>query len=54
MTQAIRQLLYNVSPFDEVTLLGVIVLVAVIAVASAGVPAWRATLIDPQISLRSE
>jgi predicted lysophospholipase L1 biosynthesis ABC-type transport system permease subunit len=54
MTQAIRQLLYNVSPFDGVTLLGVIVLVAVIAVASAGVPAWRATLIDPQISLRSE
>lgn len=54
ITQAIRQLLYNVSPFDGVTLLGVIVLVALIAVAAAGVPAWRATLIDPQISLRSE
>jgi putative ABC transport system permease protein len=54
MTQAIRQLLYKVSPFDGVTRLGVVVLVALIAVGSAGVPAWRATLIDPQISLRSE
>jgi ABC-type lipoprotein release transport system permease subunit len=35
-------------------LLGAIALVAVIALGAAGVPAWRATRIDPQTSLRSE
>jgi putative ABC transport system permease protein len=54
ITGAIRQLLYNVSPFDGMTLLGVVALVALVAVAAAGVPAWRAAIIDPQVSLRSE
>jgi ABC-type antimicrobial peptide transport system permease subunit len=54
VTGAIRQLLYNVSPFDGVTLLGVVVLVGLVAVAAAGVPAWRATRIEPNVALRSE
>jgi putative ABC transport system permease protein len=54
MTGAIRQLLYDVRPFDGVTLAGVIALVVFVSVAAAGVPAWRATLIDPLVSLRSE
>ncbi len=53
-TGAIRQLLYDVRPFDGVTLAGVSALVVFVSVAAAGVPAWRTTLIDPQESLRSE
>jgi ABC-type antimicrobial peptide transport system permease subunit len=54
MTSAIQQLLYDVRPFDGVTLAGVIALVALVSVAAAGVPAWRATRIDPLVSLRGE
>jgi predicted permease len=54
VTGAIRQLLYNVSPFDGVTLLGVVGLVALVAIAAAGVPAWRATRIEPVAAMRSE
>ena len=44
VTGAIRQLLYGVRPLDEVTLAGVVALVAVVAVCAAGVPAWRSEL----------
>ena len=54
VTGAIQNLLYGVRPLDGVTLLGVVVLLVGVAVAAAGVPAWRAARIDPQISLRSE
>jgi putative ABC transport system permease protein len=54
VTGAIRGLLYGVRPLDGVTLAGVVALVAMVALGAAGVPAWRATRIDPQTSLRSE
>jgi ABC-type antimicrobial peptide transport system permease subunit len=54
MTGAIRQLLYNVRPFDGMTLVGVVGLVALVSIATAVIPGWRATRIDPQVSLRSE
>ncbi len=54
LTRAIRELLYGVQPLDAVTLSGVVALVALLALAAAGVPAWRAARIDPQTSLRSE
>ena len=54
VTRAIRELLYGVQPLDGVTLAGVVGLVGIIALGAAGVPAWRATRIDPQTSLRSE
>jgi len=54
MTSAIRQLLYNVRPFDGITLLVVIALVGLVSVVASGVPAWRSTLIDPQVSLRAD
>lgn len=53
-TRAMEGLLYRVQPLDSLTLLGVVALVAVVALAAAGVPAWRAANIDPQTSLRSE
>jgi predicted permease len=54
VTRAIRELLYGVRPLDGATLLGVVGLVGIVALAAASVPAWRATRIDPQTSLRSE
>jgi predicted permease len=53
-TRAIRQLLYEVSPLDRVTLLGVIGLIAFISIAAVSVPAWRVTRIDPNLSLRCD
>ena len=53
-TRAIREMLYGVRPLDGVTLAGVVGLVAMVALSAASVPAWRATRIDPQESLRSE
>jgi predicted permease len=54
ITRAIRELLYGVRPLDGVTLVGVIALVGTVALGAASVPAWRATRIDPQTSLRSD
>jgi putative ABC transport system permease protein len=54
VTGAIREMLYGVPPLDGVTLVGVVALVGIVALGAAGVPAWRATRIDPQTSLRSE
>lgn len=54
VTGAVRDLLYGVRPLDGVTLVGVVGLVGMVAVGAASVPAWRATRVDPQTSLRSE
>jgi predicted permease len=54
VTGAIRELLYGVRPLDGVTLVSVVVLVAIVALSAATVPAWRAARVDPQTSLRSE
>ena len=51
---AIRQLLYNVAPFDLSTLLAVIALLALVSIAAAAVPVWRAARIDPNASLRCD
>jgi predicted permease len=53
-THAIRELLYGVRPLDGVTLVAVVVLVGIVALGAAGLPAWRVTQIDPQTSLRNE
>ena len=54
VSRVIRELLYGVHPIDGLTLAGVTVLLAMIALAAAGVPAYRAARIDPQTSLRCE
>ncbi len=54
LTRAIQQMLFGVQPLDAVTLVSVVGLVAIVALGAASVPAWRATRIDPQTSLRSE
>src|SRR5262249_24376352 len=46
--------LYAVSPSDPLTFLSVAVLLAAVALAASGVPALRATRIDPMAALRTE
>jgi len=49
-----EQLLWGVEPTDPVTIVGVVVLLGAVAVASAFLPAWRAGRTDPVETLKAE
>jgi putative ABC transport system permease protein len=49
--RALRQLLYQVSAFDVVTLGGTVVLLAVATIAACVLPAWRASRVEPRVAL---
>jgi putative ABC transport system permease protein len=51
-TDLLRGLLYNVTPFDGVTLLGAVGVVGLTALVAASHPAWRAARINPTRVLR--
>ena len=51
---SLRGLLYGVAPVDAATVMAVSLLMATVAIAAAGVPAWRAARVDPTVALRSE
>ena len=50
----ISGMLFEVSPGDPVTLVGVVVLVVAVAVLAALLPAWRAARVEPMRVLREE
>ncbi|MBY0493100.1 MAG: ADOP family duplicated permease [Cyanobacteria bacterium] len=50
----LRTLLYGVAPLDLTTVAVVATLMAIVAVAAASLPAWRASRVDPTIALRAE
>jgi putative ABC transport system permease protein len=53
-TQALVGLLFGVSRLDPTTYLGVIALLAGVALLACGAPAWRAARVDPATPLRAE
>jgi putative ABC transport system permease protein len=53
-SRALSGMLFGVSPFDTLTLAGVVALVTSVAVVAALVPALRAARVDPMTVLRDE
>lgn len=53
-TRALTTLLFGVSHLDVVTYVGVCLLLLAFSAAACWVPAWRASRVDPGITLRSE
>jgi putative ABC transport system permease protein len=53
-TRAIASLLFGIEPFDLVTYAGVVALLLVVAFIACYAPAFRASRIDPAVSLRAD
>ncbi|HXW05976.1 MAG TPA: ABC transporter permease [Vicinamibacterales bacterium] len=51
---ALMTLLFGVSPLDPATYASVIVLLLVVSAAACAIPAWRASRVDPSVTLRAE
>jgi putative ABC transport system permease protein len=53
-SQTLVSLLFGISWLDPTTYVGVIGLLAGVSMVACWVPAWRASRVDPSITLRSE
>jgi ABC-type antimicrobial peptide transport system permease subunit len=53
-TRSIKSQLWNVSPYDPVTLIGVVAVITGVGLAACYFPARRATRVDPMVALRYE
>jgi len=54
LARALKTFLFEVQPTDPVTLLGVVILFAAVALPACYLPARRATKVDPMEALRHE
>jgi ABC-type antimicrobial peptide transport system permease subunit len=52
--QAVRAGLFGIGPWDATTLVGAMLIITVVTVVAAYLPARRATKIDPLVALRYE
>ncbi|HMD27207.1 MAG TPA: hypothetical protein VKH13_01445, partial [Steroidobacteraceae bacterium] len=53
-TRMMRGLLFGVSPIDPLTFVAIPLLLVLVALLASYIPARRATLVDPTVSLHSE
>lgn len=54
LTRTMSSLLFEVSPYDPVTIVGVALLVMLVATLASYIPARRATRVDPMVALRGD
>jgi putative ABC transport system permease protein len=54
LSRLLAAMLYNIRPTDAVSFAGAAILLAAVAALASYIPAWRATKLDPAISLRME
>jgi putative ABC transport system permease protein len=54
LTRTMRSMLFEISPNDPITIVGIALLLLLIAMLASYIPARRATRVDPMIALRYE
>ena len=54
LARSLAALLFGIDPLDGVTFGAAAALLALVALAAASIPAWRAARVDPAIALRDE
>ncbi len=54
LTRTMRSMLFEISPNDPLTIVGIAVLLLLIAMLASYIPARRATRVDPMVALRYE
>ena len=54
LTRAIASLLFDIEPTDPATFMAVVATITAAAIVACGVPAWRASRLDPNAVLRDE
>ena len=54
VSHLMKSLLFEVSPQDPATIIGVAILLSTVALGASWIPAWRATRVDPIMALRYE
>jgi putative ABC transport system permease protein len=53
-SQGMTTLLFGISPLDPVSYAAVAMVLLGVAAVASGLPAWRASRVDPAVTLRSE
>ncbi|MGD0890183.1 MAG: ABC transporter permease [Terracidiphilus sp.] len=54
LTKYVASMLFDVPPYDPLTLAGVVLALVVISLSACYIPARRATLVDPMVALREQ